>query len=184
MNWLGGFLCFALVSTLLPPLSGFIPSAWWIASSWYIALSVGLLTGVLGLFLILLGLRFKTEEELGPNSIGLALTVVFGLFMCCFSGFAAVTAGLPFVYTLFLGSGYELPYIVNRASQDESGRGGGRCAQPVTLKNLPDFIDMLCHFPFEERDGLQAGSEITVTGRGTFMGIFPQHIRANDAGQQ
>lgn len=122
-----------------------------------------------GTWLTLVGAKRQNPDGLGFKWI---LVIPFGALLYYWMGNISLTVGAPLAAYLVLGEPVTLTYEI----EDLDDRGDGKCRRPIELKGLPLGFDELCGFPQSARDKLRPGELLTVTGRGTRFGLFPEKI--------
>lgn len=149
----------------------FLPSLAWAKATDRIASIVGLTSGVAGSVWFY---RLLKKDRKGP--IDSVFHCIFGFLFLFASGTLGISASWPMFYTLVAGKQTELEYVV---SADE-GIPSIRCRNAILFEDLhaPSF-DGLCNFPKSFRDSLHPGQKITVSGYGTYFGVFVKSARAS-----
>lgn len=87
-------------------------------------------------------------------------------------GLLVVSVSAPMAMALVAGQQTQITYVVDNVPRYDR-RG---CRGSVELQDMPPIYDSLCGIRSEVRSKLARGHRISVEGRGTAMGLFPQRI--------
>lgn len=170
---IGAFLSVVLFSVIPVFLARFgvhfLPSAEWVSRSHRTAIVLGWLLLVSGTLLVLAGAKNQNPDGLGFKWI---FVIPFSALLFHWIGYVSLTVGVPLAAHVVLGKQVTLTYEI-----DEVGRlGDSKCRRPIEIKAMPLGFNKLCGFPQDVRDRLRSGDRITVKGRGTGLGLFPEEI--------
>lgn len=151
----------------------FLPSVQWVNQTEPVATILGAIAAVAA------PVFFLKQIPAPPSKLDIAMKYPCAC-LAPFLGFMVfshfVSLGIPIAAAMAAGVESEAEYTVSRAKLETAGK----CRNPVTIKNMPALWGKICNAPEEFVQGLRPGSEITVTGSWTQLGLFVSRVSQRD----
>lgn len=148
----------------------FLPSAAYAESVKYFALLAAALCAMVG-FAVAVYLPFDLWRRV--TGLQHLLNVVMVPIAFAIFGHMFVTTTIPLYGALLWGDETSMTFAVE--SFDDTGNKS--CKTSIRLAGTSTLDDTLCNPPSSIRQQLTGGAEIIVSGRGTRLGLFAEHVR-------
>lgn len=102
----------------------------------------------------------------------LTLLLIAGPFFFYFIVIEVIVTSVPMVVAAVIGTDVTHRFVVS--GTDVTNKSD--CRDRIVLADMPFMTREICGYPAETVGKFSAGDTLAATGRGTSMGLYPQHI--------